>query len=116
MGAKTSFITSIRQRGKSTIMTLDIFFVFLISAAVGCAAVYGIIQLKGVWILGALLYIAGGIIAFLTAHIIFWPLVADTHSAFIPGSVGFCIWSVLFFRLVLQHIVWSRKNQPISHP
>lgn len=91
-------------------MKLDPFFASLIGAAVGCAVAYGIIRLKGIWILGALLYIAGGIMAFLFAHIIFWHLVADTHYVFIPGTVGFCIWSVLFFRLILQHIARSRQN------
>ena len=97
-------------------MTLDTFIPSLIGAAVGFAAVYGIIRLKGVWILGALLYIAGGILAFLTAHLICYPLVADTHYVFIPGVVGFSVWSILFFRLVLQHIVWSRQKQSTSHP
>ena len=80
-------------------MKLDLFFASLIGAAVGCAVAYGIIRLKGIWILGALLYIAGGIMAFLFAHIIFWHLVADTHYVFIPDTVGFCIWSVFIARL-----------------
>jgi len=80
-------------------MILDIFIPFLIGAVAGCAAVYGITRLKGIWILGALLYLAGGIMVFLCAHLIFYYLVADTHYVFIPGTVGFCIWSVFIARL-----------------
>jgi len=89
-------------------MTIDTFIPSLIGAAVGFAAVYGITRLKGVWILGALLYIAGTIMAFLTAYLIFYPLVADTHYVFIPGLVGFCIWSVLIARLFFYQACVTR--------
>jgi hypothetical protein len=67
------------------------------------AACYGIPRIKGIWILGALLYIAGGIMASLSAYLIFYRLFADTHYVFIPGVITFFIWSFLCIRLFLQH-------------
>ncbi|HPL51013.1 MAG TPA: hypothetical protein PLK01_09785 [Smithellaceae bacterium] len=85
-------------------MILDIFIPFLIGAVAGCAAVYGITRLKGIWILGALLYLAGGIMVFLCAHLIFYYLVADTHYVFIPGIIGFSLWSALCLCLLWQNV------------
>lgn len=94
-------------------MTLDIIIYPIIAIIAAC---YGIPRIKGIWILSAILYVAGGVMAFLAAHVIFYYLVADTHYVFIPGIIGFFVWTILFFRLVLQNIGWSRQNQPISHP
>ncbi|KUG24576.1 hypothetical protein ASZ90_005606 [hydrocarbon metagenome] len=96
-------------------MTLDIFIPFLIGAVAGFIALYGIVRLKGVWILGALLYIAGATVAFLTVHVIFYFLVADTHYVYLPGVMGFVIWSVFCLRLFLQHIFWNGPNPTAIH-
>jgi hypothetical protein len=91
-------------------MTLDI-FISSLSAAAGVAVVYGITRLKGIWILGALLYLAGGIMSSAAAYLIFYPLFASTHIVFIPAVTGFCVWTVLFYRLVSQHISLSRARR-----
>jgi len=80
-------------------MILDIFFTSLIAAAVVLAVVYDAPRLKGIWIIGALLYIAGGIMTFLAVYLIFYPLVADTHYVFLPGAAGFLFWSFVCLRL-----------------
>jgi len=75
---------------------------------VGQGAEYGITRLKGIWILGALLYLAGGIMVFLCAHLIFYYLVADTHYVFIPGIIGFSLWSALCLCLLWQNVFLRR--------
>jgi len=91
-------------------MILDISIYLFIALAI-VVACYGVTRLRGIWIIGALLYLAGGIMVFLCARLVFYYLVADTHYVFIPGIIGFFVWSVLFSRLFLQRTSLSGRRR-----
>ncbi|MDD5676336.1 MAG: hypothetical protein PHC61_19340 [Chitinivibrionales bacterium] len=81
-------------------MTLDI-IIYLMAAIIFFAAFYGIIRLKGVWIICALLYGMGGILSSAAAYLVFYPVFSTTHFVFLPGITGFFVWSAFFLRLFL---------------
>ncbi|KQC10793.1 MAG: hypothetical protein APR62_11185 [Smithella sp. SDB] len=95
-------------------MVPDIIIYPIIVTLAIIAACYGITRIKGVWIIGALLYIIGGILSAAVAYLIFYPLFSTTRYVLIPAVIGFCIWTVLSLRLFLQHIYWSRLNSTES--
>jgi hypothetical protein len=95
---------------ENMMMKLDTIIYPIITTLAIIAACYGIDRLKGVWIIGALLYIVGGILSFMTAYLIFYPVFSSTHFVFIPGVIGFFFWSFLILQLFFQHILLSRRN------
>ncbi|KFO67230.1 hypothetical protein ER57_12430 [Smithella sp. SCADC] len=84
-------------------MVLDIIIIF-IAAIIYFAVFYGIAHLKAIHIICALLFVWGGILSFLNAYLVFYPVFSSTHLVFIPGVIGFFVWSVFCLRLFLQHI------------
>jgi hypothetical protein len=79
------------------------------------AACYGITHLKALHIIFVLLYGMGGILSSATAYLAFYPVFSSTNFVFIPGVIGFFVWSALCLRLFLQHILLSRRVSMISH-
>lgn len=84
-------------------MKLDIIIYHIIMILAIVAACYGITRLKGLHIIFVLLYGIGGILSSATSYLAFYPVFSSTNFVFIPGVIGFFVWSALCLRFFLEN-------------
>ena len=82
---------------------------WIIGGLLGLGLAAFLVRIKGIHLLVALGFGAGGLCAAFVAYLACYPLLGETDHLFLPALGGFALWCVLIYRLVRDH----RRNMRI---
>lgn len=76
---------------------------WIIGAFLGIGLTAFLVRIKGIHLLAALVFAAGGLCAAFVAYLACYPILGETDYLFLPALGGFALWCVLIYRLVRDH-------------
>lgn len=82
---------------------------WIIGMILGLGLAAFLARIKGIHLLAALVFAAGGLCTAFAAYLAFYPLLEQTDYPFLPALGGFALWCGLIYRLVRHYRLAMRR-------